>query len=426
MPVVELVSAEVSTTDPSVVLVEVTAVEDRESADPFTLALRAMGEIADDAGLVWTLTAQDLAFGEVDTKPPVLDGMRAEISSVNNPSGGPANDLAIIYLVFDEDIVSESLALDSAAVRTYFGLMSAPPPMGSGLSPFIERADLIGNEAFLTLDLGTSEADLVDSTFNDNIIIEVLEPTSGTQAYIQDLNGNSILDTSRSTEPLDVRFGVVRGITGTYDTAADPSVVLYTVTFTEPVGDVGTDDFAVVDGRGTVRDVSAGSAANVYIVTVEPSANLEDPIVLEFATGASLDNALGDPIAFLGDLPFNAVYVDNRAPMFMGASNITALTGSRRRAVLTLEFDEPIDPLSVEKEDDFEFSHDGFVTVLQTSAVGNEVRVTLEAVEGGGEETVTFSFTGAAAFQDRYGNPTAGLGPLDPGQFFGGCYAARF
>ena len=405
--VVRLSSVELDVTDPSVVLVELTAVLDRESLRPFTLALAAGAQFEDDAGLTSTLPAEILALGEVDTKPPELIGARAAISSVNNPSGGVANDLAIIYLSFNEDIVSERRSLDSAAVRTYFGLQSTSTP-----TPSIERADLIGNEAFLTLDLGTPD---FDDTGHDNIIIEVLEPTSESEAYVQDLNGNSILSTARFSDRLDVTFGVVRGITGTYDTTEDPSVVLYTVTFTEPVGAVETADFAVEGNRGTVTNVSAGTTANVYTITVEPMANLEEPIVLAFDAAASLENTATPPVPlpFLGTLPFNAVYVDNRAPMFVGASDITALTGSRRRAVLTLEFDEPIDPLSVEKEDDFVFSQDGLVTVLQASSVGNEVRVTLEAVEGGGEGTVTFSFTAAAAFQDRYGNSTAAFAPRD-------------
>ncbi len=413
MPVVRLTSVEASMTDPSVVLVELTAAGDIESTGPFTLALAAGAQFTDDAGLTSTLATELLALGEVDTKQPELIAASAAISSVNNPSGDGriANDLAIIYLSFSEAIVSERRSLDRAAVRDYFGLTSAPSP--SGISPFIERADLIGNEAFLTLDLGRTN---FDDSLDDRLIIEVLEPMAGSQFYVQDLNGNSILPTARFAPPLDVTFGIVTGITGTYDTTEDPSLVLYTVTFTEPVGAVAPDDFAVVGNRGIVTNVTAGTTANVYTIAVEPSANLEEPIVLAFSPTASIENV--DPVTpvaftFLGELPFNAVYVDNRAPVFVSASDITMLTGSQRRAVLTLEFDEPIDPLSVEKEDDFVFSHDGLVEVLQASSVGNEVRVTLEAVEGGGEETVTFSFTAAAAFQDRYGNSTAVFAPSD-------------
>jgi methionine-rich copper-binding protein CopC len=110
--------------------------------------------------------------------------------------------------------------------------------------------------------------------------------------------------------------------------------VTYTLSFSEAVTGLGTDDFTVTNG--TVSSV-AGSGAS-YSVVVAPSANTEGTLGLSLKAGAVVDGA-ANPNA-LSAAP--AQPIDTRAPVAQSLNPADNATGVAIDANLVLSFSEAI------------------------------------------------------------------------------------
>ena len=352
--------------------------------------------LTDDNGNTRLFPPMPVTTFSLDTSLPRIGA--AEIFGINHRDDGPRNDQILVRVTFLEALAydEDTLLSDLVVLRD-----------GDGGTPYdIVAAHFSRDDTTVTLtaDLGTAN---FDDSGDEEIVVSIAD-----DAALTDLVGNAFEDGEDDVldPPLDFTFGVVRSITATLDAASEN--VLFTIEFATPIDDFDYDeDLTVTNGRALGSSGRASSGSGKITVTIQPAASINDELVaIEFSPTAELTDGT-TPIAFLGQMPPNGIYVDNRPPVRDSLIDDFPLRLNRDNVSVrfSIGFDEELDPASSALRANFQLTGDHLSIQTVTTESGEDddehyLIVEIALTDSVENQSATLSFSRTPVVFDLQGN----------------------
>ncbi len=265
-------------------------------------------------------TVDDLAQNKnivSNTVTITIDTTAPSLSSISR--GSPTTELTSdTSLEFAVDFSESVTGVDTSDfVVSGNGTGSVSGISGSG-SSYTVTVGVTSNSGTIGLDLVANNHGIIDSA------------------------GTALTDTSPDTDEtytIDAISPSLTSITRHSPTAAITSEtnLNFTVTFSEPVINVGPTDFVLSSGTGTITVVPTNASS--YVVTVAVAA--DGIINLDVASGHNITDNVGNPLAATAPNPDDSFTVDT-TQFTPSISTDTASTTNQQSITFEVNFGEPI------------------------------------------------------------------------------------
>ena len=366
----------------------------------FTLSSGALGA---DGSKVLTATLTDLAGNASSAGASLtltLDTTAPTVTSVarQTPSGETTNADTLVYRVTFNESVS-NVGTDDFSVTGTTGTVTGVTGSGTTYDITVSGGDLASANGTVSLGFAGGQ-NIADTAGN---ALASTTPTGTNQTYTLDNSSPTVTSIARQTPSAET-------------TNADSLV--YRVTFSESVSNVGTADFTVTGTTGTVSGVTG--SGTTYDVTVSGGdlASANGTITLGFAGGQDIADSAGNTLASTTPIGTNQTYtLDNSSPTVTSIARQTpsAETTNADSLVYRVTFSE-----SVSNVGTADFTVTGTTgTVSGVSGSGTTYDVTVSGGDlASANGTIALGFAGGQDIADGAGNTLASTTPTGTNQTY--------
>ncbi len=328
------------------------------------------------------------AAGDSTSNVDTLDGTPPTVVSITRVNPNPTKSGSVAYTVtFSEPVLNVGGA-DFGLTTTGVTGASIFGVSGSGATRMVTVLTGTGD--------GTIRLDVLDT------------------ATINDAAGNAFVGSYTAGEVynVDKAAPTVVSITRVNPNPTKSGSVAYTVTFSEPVLNVGGADFGLtttgVTGASIFGVSGSGATRMVTVLTGAGSGTIR----LDVLGTATINDALGN--AFVGPYAGGEVYdVDKAAPTVVSINRFNANPTKANAVVYTAIFSEPVQNVGGA---DFGLTTTGLTGASIFGVSGSGAIWNVTVLTGTGSGTIRLDVLGTATINDVAGN--ALLGPFTSGQAY--------
>ncbi len=350
-----------------------------------TLGFAGGQDISDGAGNALTNTTPT-GTNESYTLNNVVDTVAPTVASIarQTPSGETTNSDSLIYRVTFSESVANVGTADFTVTGTT-GTVTGVTGSGTTYDVTVSGGDLASLNGTVTLGFAGGQ-DIADIANN---ALTVVTPTGTNETYTLDNTGPTVTSIARQTPS---------GETTNSDS------LIYRVTFSESVANVGTADFTVTGTTGTVTGVTG--SGTTYDVTVSGGdlASLNGTVTLGFAGGQDIADIANNALTVVTPTGTNETYtLDNTGPTVTSIARQTPSgeTTNSDSLIYRVTFSESV--ANVGTADFTVTGTTGTVTGVTGSGTTYDVTVSggdLASLNG----TVTLGFAGGQDIADAANN----------------------